>query len=1171
MKLKKLNLILLSTIALSACNGGNGGADLSSSNQKDPTELVPNPRIAQAPRTTRSLQAGNFGADLANILLINKGVKIGDGYDPTTGLRLITPDFKIEKFNYMSGREPISGIADVNGRTTLECSKGVYGDELGQVSSYSSANLYKADLSGATGIGIGKVAVALSYAYQNTFASDGMHYDKVFGGKQVCPLDSIVAPSANPQSNTYANAAEAIRNASVEINDDIAEIENAPDAYTRKVLIAKFYKNHGTYMISSVQLGAVAIKNIHMSENKTSSSSDTHIAAAASYSSPFSEASASYDQQNATKFSSADWNFSIASAQYPTGSVSDGIMTAIVSLEDQINQMKTDGIIDFNNNLTPDPAKIKDPTPPKLPEINKQDITDDYEAALTAVQAFNTAVGKINTDIPTSFALKSSRYKQNAGSITDAMTQITTLKNPGKTTPQLSLLLSANSLKKFNESAPLIQKWQNQGLADLYNSAVTELAKDKPDTAAITEIDNEIKALLGQAAEDSKKEEQEKKKIDEDKAQEEKNAEDKADKNSGTGITWSQFLLSKMRFISPDEYRDYHAFLSTNPTQANKIFAAFQMEHPSEMEHWRKEFKKNGGEFKVPLMVSANEAQKFNKMSLKAAQTDGPSNIYDNYGVLDYAITPWVKIFPVLSPGFSIDDAKEVGAGLIISNINTSYNQEFDYLTYVQKIDGSLNQLYTQTKAERSVLDKLNLALMNTRVDSQNSNVSFNGKTYDISTDDYIDLNQAVTNYIKNSKLVNSDWYKITKVLFDKGLIGQYGSFAGLQPVQPASQASSEYSIISQNGTVLADGSILNSPGAPEKRIVDPTFVHNFPRAASMDKADNYTYYNLSPMRIQVGALAAFMGMRGQEIPGRGIMEGDRSMLLPSNNYFKQNYMTSAYTPADRLALKYVPDNGKPTNILGIIPVVLSKSKMVNNKITGLGVIDSKGRIWGLNAGTGGDGGDNFTAKTLTYTLDLSRTVGSNSTSPAYPLTLEDDGDGLVLETRGKAPNGNTWEYTYNKYVLGVSFDNNFSKGAFNNPDQDGNKWYWNMLKGGDIKNSCTQVPLMVWDNVIYFITLEHYYPYLNGNNLAKFMVELSHGAQSVSLGHSLDRYIYIPCEQMISDIPEQSKFTATDLGKYTLKHQLVITPITNAVAQDMGEVLANTPGKQPLLPTYPF
>ena len=1169
MKLKKLNLILLSTIALSACNGGNGGADVSSSNQKDPTELVPNPRIAQAPRATKSLQAGNFGADLANILLINKGVKIGDGYDPTTGLRLITPDFQIEKFNYMSGNEPISGIADVNGRTTLECSKGVYGDELGQVSSYSSANSYKADLSGATGIGIGKVAVALSYAYQNTFASDGMHYDKVFGGKQICPLDSIVAPSANPQSNTYANAAKAIRNASVEINDDIAEIENAPDAYTRKVLIAKFYKNHGTYMISSVQLGAVAIKNIHMSENKTSSSSDTHIAAAASYSSPFSEASASYDQQNATKFSSADWNFSIASAQYPTSSVSDGIMAAIVSLEEQINQMKTGGIIDFNN-LTPDPAKIKDPTPPKLPEINKQDITDDYKAALTAVQAFNSAVGKINTDIPTSAALKSSRYKQNAGSITDAMTQIMILKNPGKTTTQLSLLLSANSLKTFNEKAPLIQKWQNKGLADLYNSVVTELAKDKPDTAAITEIDNEIKALLGQATEDSKKEEQEKKKIDEDKAQEEKNAEDKADKNAGTGITWSQFLLSKMRVISPDEYRDYHAFLSTNPTQANKIFAAFQMEHPSEMEHWREEFKKNGGEFKVPLMVSANEAQKFNKMSLKAAQMNGPSNIYDNYGVLDYAITPWVKIFPVLSPDFSIDDAKEVGAGLIISNINTSYIQEFDYLAYAQKIDGSLNQLYTQTKAEWLVLDKLNLALMNTRADSQNSNVSFNGKTYDISTDDYIDLNQAVTNYIKNSKLVNSDWYKITKVLFDKGLIGQYGSFAGLQPVQPASQASSEYSIISQNGTVLADGSILNSPGAPEKGIVDSTFVHNFSRAANMDKADNYTYYNLSPMRLQVGALAAFMGMRGQEIPGRGIMEGDRSMLLPADNVFKQNYMTSAYNPADRLALKYVPDNGKPTNILGIIPVVLSKSKMVNNKITGLGVIDSKGRIWGLNAGTGGDGGDNFTANTLTYTLDLSRTVGSNSTSPAYPLTLEDDGDGLVLETRGKAPNGNTWEYTYNKYVLGVSFDNNFSKGAFNDPGLDGNKWYWNMFRGGDIGNNCYLVnrSFPIWPGDIYNITTEHNYPYLNGNNFLKFMANLSHSTDKT--GATV--FFTSPfCKKMISDIPEHGDLTATDLGKYTLKHQLVITPITNAVAKDMGAVLYNTPGKQPLLPTYPF
>ena len=264
--------------------------------------------------------------------------------------------------------------------------------------------------------------------------------------------------------------------------------------------------------------------------------------------------------------------------------------------------------------------------------------------------------------------------------------------------------------------------------------------------------------------------------------------------------------------------------------------------------------------------------------------------------------------------------------------------------------------------------------------------------------------------------------------------------------------------------------------------------------------------------------------------------------------------------------LKYIPENnnsesGNSNQVFGIMPLVLSRTKIDDgdHHISGLGIADSQGRVWGIHAGTSASGGQQYNENTPTYTLDLDKTV--SSTSPAYTLTLNDGGDGLVSEFRwssdkwADSPNDQAY-----KYFLGMSID------APDYRSTDGKSNFLTLF-GGDTGNNDFILSSVIGDQNRTLIIMRS--PYLN--EPAKIMsghdkkddIKIHHEGLDDNNGY----HVYEMNFDFIISADNKSGIDVKNNG--VIKHQLVFKPITDRDIEDMQNTLNQNSTKTPLLPNY--
>ncbi len=986
MKLKRLNLILLSAVALSACNGGSGSLETKSNLQKESEELVPNPRIVGNSLRAK-LTAGN---DDPEFLDVNKGVRIGYGYDPLTRKVLSIP-MNSEDFAYSLGGKDKSPF-----EIPSACVMVNYADELGKVSSTSNATLLNVDLKGAVNVGFAKANLAASFNRETLDDSNHLSISKLFGAAVRCQVDTNVAPDlVGDKSDNYQYMQEALMKSAPGLANSITEIRSAKTLAARQAAIKSFYEKYGTYMVSGITLGEVAVRKINMTQTMNTSETKIAGAVAANYSSPFSSVEASAKYGNNSKIDTKSWELGIKEGFFPADNKLD---TVINRLQTEFDNMKKEGVIDFTK-LKPDPVDKPVIKTPEIPAVDlDKDLKANYAKATTNYKVIVELVDSIQStmaDIGTSKDEKILHYSLLKDDITNVIETNTELN-----TEQLAYLTSTNYNNYISKYAALLGKWKSYKLASIYAQLITALESDNQTT--IASLEAKVRAITQDADSAQGK--------DKAAAEEQKQKDEQAEKDKkANGITLSKYIETK--FVA--EYR------SADTIFANKYDDAKNSADKEDVLHdwmgaklangeatskafldkklvWTKEWsEKYGSAPQIPLYVPKSEADQYlhaHKPSAKAMlNTGNDEGLYKDKGVLDFKVTAWAKIFPELTQTFGVDDEAELNENLVMSGVK-EYIKYYLYLSQMSALDGSLESMRYQEEGIYKKLNRLQSDL-NDALDNAKDSVIFMGETYALDQDSRVnDLIQKINEVKSGSVMLKSEWYKAAKELFTRGLIGQYGSFLGVKPEYPDK---------------MSGFGLLTQP------------LNKIPTVAEMDAKDTSNIYNSSGVRIFLQKIANKFS-KGNALSG--IFETVRTTknLELNDPEYKDNYMFDSMHNVGQLALNDVPQ-GTPTNLGGVMPVVLGATKFSSGVISNLGLVDSSGHIIGANAGTTSLG-DTYNTNTVTYSLDLNNNIG-NSQNPAYTLSinsLQVDGPDYITEVkvRGLKNNVNT---QYNKLLLGGS------------------------------------------------------------------------------------------------------------------------------------------------------
>lgn len=994
MRFKKLTLILSSTIVLAACNGvtADNQETTPETQSNKSEEMVPNPRIlGNALKTSaKSLKTGSTDPEFLDV---NKGVRIGYGYDPVTRKVLSIP-MNSEDFAYTLGTKDKSPF-----EIPSACVMVNYADELGKVLSSSNATLLNADIKGAVNVGLAKAGVAASFNRETLDDNSSLSVSKLFGASVKCQVDTNVAPDiVADKSDNYQYMQEALMKAAPGLSTSIAEIRTSKTIAARQAAIKSFYEKYGTYMVSGVTLGQVAVRKIDMTQQMSTSETKTAGAAAANYSSPFSSVEASAKYAAADKVDAKSWKISIKEGFFPANNQLNDVISR---LQAEFNTMKTGGIIEFDK-LKPNPVDKPDIATPTIPTIEvDKELKATYAKANTSYKTIVTLVADIQStlaDIGTNKDEKILHYTQLSEDISNVV-ELNTELNAESTLSYLSTTNYDNYVSKYGT---LIGKWRSNKLAASCTQMVTALEGDNQTT--IASLETKIRAAISDANTAQGKEKT--------AADEQKQKDDQASKDkTKEGVTLSKYIETK--FIK--KYHDSKTLedleMSENydkaktPGEKEIVFRRWitlkvngdevtRKDYFASASSWNDEWKqKYGSEPAVPLYVPKAEADKYlqqNSLLKTTLQTGNDEDLYKDKGVLDFKVTAWAKIFPELTQTFGIDDSAEFNES-ILSDAVKSYIKYYLYLSQMSALDGSLENLRYQEESIYKKLNKFQVDL-NYALDNSQSKVVFLGTTYDMDQEgDVNSLIQKINEVKSTSPMLKSEWYKATKELFSRGLIGEFGSFLGAQPVYPNKM----------NTFVL----LVNA-------------FNRLPTLSEMNAKDTSNVYNSSGVRIFLQKIANQFS-KGNELSG--IFETVRTTknLDLNNSEYKNNYMFDSYHDVGRLALNDVQQN-TPTNLTGIMPAVLGSTKFDKGIISNLGIVDSSGHILGANAGLTNIG-DSYNITTLTYNLDLNQSIG-NSQNPAYTLSINSPHGVLdyitEVKVRGLKNDANT---EYNKLLLGAS------------------------------------------------------------------------------------------------------------------------------------------------------
>lgn len=1139
MKLKRLNLILLSAIALSACNGGSGSLETNSNLQKESEELVPNPRIVGNSLRAK-LTAGN---DDPEFLDVNKGVRIGYGYDPLTRKVLSIP-MNSEDFAYSLGGKDKSPF-----EIPSACVMVNYADELGKVSSTSNATLLNADLKGAVNVGFAKANLAASFNRETLDDSNHLSISKLFGAAVRCQVDTNVAPDlVGDKSDNYQYMQEALMKSAPGLANSITEIRSAKTLAARQAAIKSFYEKYGTYMVSGITLGEVAVRKINMTQTMNTSETKIAGAVAANYSSPFSSVEASAKYGNNSKIDTKSWELGIKEGFFPADNKLD---TVINRLQTEFDNMKKEGVIDFTK-LKPDPVDKPVIKTPEIPAVDlDKDLKANYAKATTNYKVIVELVDSIQStmaDIGTSKDEKILHYSLLKDDITNVIETNTELN-----TEQLAYLTSTNYNNYISKYATLLGKWKSYKLASICAQLITALESDNQTT--IASLEAKVRAITQDADSAQGK--------DKAAAEEQKQKDEQAEKDKkANGITLSKYIETK--FVA--EYR------SADTIFANKYDDAKNSADKEDVLHdwmgaklangeatskafldkklvWTKEWsEKYGSAPQIPLYVPKSEADQYlhaNKPSAKAMlNTGNDEGLYKDKGVLDFKVTAWAKIFPELTQTFGVDDEAELNENLVMSGVK-EYIKYYLYLSQMSALDGSLESMRYQEEGIYKKLNRLQSDL-NDALDNAKDSVIFMGETYALDQDSRVnDLIQKINEVKSGSVMLKSEWYKASKELFNRDLIGQYGSFLGVKPEYP---------------NKMSGFGLLTQP------------LNKIPTVAEMDAKAEINPYK-SGVRVIFQRLSNLLLNNAKELSMKelsGVLEVKKSAknLSVDDPEYKDNYMFDSMHNVGQLALNDVPQ-GTPTNLGGVMPVVLGATKFSSGVISNLGLVDSSGHIIGANAGSTNIG-DSYNSATLSYNLNLNTNIG-NDRNPTYELTLN-QGNGLVTEVslKGAITDQRAW---YNKLLLGASLYQRGGIDSYNrnlsgdlsvcmddqdskNPDGGG---------CGRIAGSWSEIKIYKWFNG-------------DGRRLQAYMVYSSY---SGGIYANDNTKLFLQSQQTngslynrdynwgyANGLPVDYFYGVLPLYKY----KLVITPINKNVISSMSNVLKVGGYRQsPFLPTYNY
>jgi hypothetical protein len=1027
MRFKKLTLILSSAIALTACNSGTGSVETNSSEQKKSEEMVPNPRILG--NSSKSLLAGD---STPAFIMANAGVQIGDGYDPDTK-KVVKVSINDGSFAYLNegvAKSPIIRPA---------CYQQDYAKELGGMSSSSSNQIFGASINGAANVGLYKAALAGSFNKENATSNNQLGISKIFGAAVSCNIDTIVAPKQVSEKGTdaYEQMGEALINSSGMIAKRIKNIRNSKTLLDRQKEIAAFYENYGTYMVSGVKTGQIALKQLTMTQQNSATEGQTSAGVAASFSSPFASLEGSANFASAEKFTSAGWNIELSQYLIPN---TTPLKIHLTDMQDEFNKMTEKGIIDFSN-LKPDLAKI-DPAQITMPKIPPAEINTVAREKLRELQM---GYNEIKALIPlTEKEINTGKPESAISSYTKIITNLTTIEKDVSFINENINYLSTSDYNEYSTKySPKAREWKSGALLEKYQSLLLlEQAKSESKSSQVLQstgskaltpqqIKNQIKKIInsGESAVTSAETEAQNKQV-QDKAQD--------DVIKEFGVTYSSYeekaFVKKFEKSTPLDTKWEKQYNSGSATASNKseIFrtwkAARIVASPTDTlnaikqfkQDWKAKFNPAPG---VPLYVTKAEADEYEKemhtneqpRMLQGAGNDDPSLYGADNVVMDFSVTPWAKIFPELANTMAVDDSIEDNELTVVKAIR-EYTRIHQYLKAMSSLDGKLSTLRSASEGTYNTMLELE-RLIQAAIEGTETSIKFKGETYSLSDQDGSQkLFNKISTLISSSPLVQEEWYKVTKKLYDNGLIGGFGSFLGFKP--------EDKKVTDMVGTT--NFGLLTGSFDPLKTVDD------------MNKDPQGYSYNSSGYRIYLDSLVKQRnGANGtetttdDELP-QGIFTTNRlrnQKDLAYHSLFNTEYQStylfnSGKNPIGQLALKDLPrgNDAKSVNLSGVIPAVLSYSKLeADGNITKIGLLDSGGHIIGANPHQKEN--LKYADDTVKYNLYLTHPLGDEFT-PAYALALT-EGTGLVTEV--DLTTRNEYGARDNKILLGQGYAPNIS------------------------------------------------------------------------------------------------------------------------------------------------
>lgn len=936
MKTKALLGILLPIVfGLSGCVGGEDSPVSQDTSSQDETIKPEKLHMTTIKKDGKQGLLSVNGEPSPDDLIIGfDNVKIGTGIDPVSGdVYNASVPLNEEAFYFYNGDGSPSSLENkknyirplnvCNGFSLVSSAS-----ENGKVTSTSSNKIFAGGMDFGMNLGLAKIKAAASYSNEQLTDSGSLSISKDIGAWLTCRIYSYADPDYSKSETSATQFGEALLKSNQAVANAIGAIRAATDLTTKQNKIQEFYKEFGTHMVSSVDVGEVAATHSVLTQNVDTETSSQKASAAASFSYGFASGSANFSMADATKFDSKSWNMSINEKYFP----SDTKLTAVIDkLKQDLIAMRADGIIDYSK-LKPEAVKIDLPAAPDLSKITFDESgAVNYVNVITAYKSLEKYVPSFNEDVS---------FLGEIGATDDLVKGA-----------QTTLSIIESSIAMVNTNVTSLSYSQYQTFVQKYSNVPSAATKSGLKSALTIPVDEQKIAA----------------------------AVSNYNKFYSAYDTKSLALESSMNELKK-KVADFRTKYPTLEIYFAKYASGLEGVSADKAEEWAKETMANTSNvtylkyrdlYYSSLEVKQNVAltKKMVQNSLKAAALRDSGNpfgiIYDNHTVTNFNVVPWSRVFPELAKTFALDDTGEI----ILTGIDKTIDdveRQYSYLLFSMKADstnnGELSNWFVSYKKIFNQIKDLKSSMLLAKTGASGSSVvSFNGIGYDINTIEGSDtLNNAVQDMINNSGLFKNTefetWLASYNTLKQYRLLGNIGSL-------PMYSVHGGY-----NNTITNDQSWI-----PMTKQVEEI---KYDGSSDVDKRN--------PLRTILHLISTNL-FNNKSVIARSYNPGNiASTSYGSEDFYKSTEFQNDYNARYRLenALSNaIPANDKPYQMMGVIPVLTSSSKTTAGSsttiISKVVLTDSAGNIWNPNFRSGGaDNVDRFNDDTLYFNLVIDNNTG---------------------------------------------------------------------------------------------------------------------------------------------------------------------------------------------------